>query len=238
MRKFSWTGVIKPNIIIFRVLGLWPKGSASYQADLYTLYSALIVTFLFGAHALSQILNIFVVYTDLENLAETIFITVTDVLTLVKAYYFVNNLKTLKQLMVILESEEFQPKDLKQENLVQPDVMFWKRVSDALVVTVAFCLSVWCSFPFLDEKKQLPFACWYPFGTETSPKYEITYLHQVVSICCLATANLGLDTLISALMMFVGGQCDILCDNLRSLKVDNFCIEFVKCVKHHKDILR
>jgi hypothetical protein len=171
MKKFSWTGVIKPNIIAFRFLGLWPKGSGSYQADFYTLYSSLIVIFLFGAHALSQILNIFV-------------------------------------------------------------------VSSALVVTVAFCLSVWCSFPFLDEKKQLPFACWYPFGTETSPKYEITYLHQVVSICCLATANLGLDTLISALMMFVGGQCDILCDNLRSLRVDNFCIEFVKCVKHHKDILR
>jgi hypothetical protein len=238
METFSWTRVIRPNLVTFRFLGLWPKGSTLYKANLYTLYSAVIIILLLSVHNLSQVLNIFVVYPDLQNLTETIFITVTNVLTLIKAYYFVKNMSTLKQLMVILESVEFQPRNSQQESLIQPDLTFWKRVSRALVVTVGSCLTAWCSTPLLNDKKQLPFASWYPFGTESSPKYELTYLHQVVSIWCFATTNLSLDTLISALMMFVGGQCDILCDNLRSLKVVNFCIEFVKCVKHHKDILR
>jgi hypothetical protein len=139
--------VIRPNLVAFRFLGLWPKGSTLYKANLYTLYSAVIIILLLSVHNLSQVLNIFVVYPDLQNLTETIFITVTNVLTLIKAYYFVKNMSTLKQLMVILESVEFQPRNSQQESLIQPDLTFWKRVSSALVVTVAFCLSVWCSFP-------------------------------------------------------------------------------------------
>ncbi|XP_068907642.1 odorant receptor Or1-like [Tenebrio molitor] len=226
METFSWTRVIRPNLVGFRFLGLWPKGSTLYKANLYTLYSAVIIILLLSVHNLSQVLNIFVVYPDLQNLTETIFITVTNVLTLIKAYYFVKNMSTLKQLMVILESVEFQPRNSQQESLIQPDLTFWKRVSSALVVTVGSCLTAWCSTPLLNDKKQLPFASWYPFGTESSPKYELTYLHQVVSIWCFATTNLSLDTLISALMMFVGGQCDILCDNLRSLKVAPLSSEF------------
>jgi hypothetical protein len=89
METFSWTRVIRPNLVAFRFLGLWPKGSTLYKANLYTLYSAVIIILLLSVHNLSQVLNIFVVYPDLQNLTETIFITVTNVLTLIKAYYFV-----------------------------------------------------------------------------------------------------------------------------------------------------
>jgi hypothetical protein len=62
----------------------------------------------------------------------------------------------------------------------------------------------------------------------------------------LATANMNMDSLIAALMMYVGTQCDILCDDLKNLPKthkprDNetdFNRSLTGCIAHHKEILR
>ncbi|KAJ3663396.1 hypothetical protein Zmor_007666 [Zophobas morio] len=240
MEKIVWKDSLKINLLVLRLLGLWPRGDKVYTFDLYTVYAVFVITFFLSAHTLSQALNIFVVYSDLENLSETIFITVTNALNLVKIYYFIKNTKTLKELIEILTSDMFQATPL-QIKIVQPDLIFLKNVTLVLAGTVSSCLTFWCSFPLLDSSSRgnrLPFLSWYPFDTTTSPGYELTYLHQVVSIWALAASNLNLDTLISGLMVLIGAQCDILCDNLRNIKAERFRQEFVKCILHHKVILK
>jgi hypothetical protein len=56
-----------------------------------------------------QTVYIFYIYSDLQALAAIVFVLFTDWLASVKAYYFFRNMNLLKELMVELESKEFQP---------------------------------------------------------------------------------------------------------------------------------
>ncbi|RZB40795.1 7tm 6 domain containing protein, partial [Asbolus verrucosus] len=63
---------------------------------------------------------------------------------------------------------------------------------------------------------------------------------HIVSTCLLALGDCNIDMLVSALMMFLGAQCDILCDDLKNLGsvFSDFNKEIKRCVRHHKEILR
>ncbi|RZC34115.1 7tm 6 domain containing protein, partial [Asbolus verrucosus] len=56
----------------------------------------------------------------------------------------------------------------------------------------------------------------------------------------ITLGDYNIDMLVSALMMFLGAQCDILCDDLRNLGSvsSDFNKEIKRCVRHHKEILR
>ncbi|RZC42882.1 7tm 6 domain containing protein [Asbolus verrucosus] len=104
-----------------------------------------------------------------------------------------------------------------------------------------FTLSVWSIAPILDKsfkKYQLLFPALYPYNTKKSPLYEISYIHQVVGLFITATTDTNLDSLIAALMMFIGAQCDILCDNLRNVDCNMFREQLKVCMQHHEEILR
>ncbi|RZC35283.1 7tm 6 domain containing protein, partial [Asbolus verrucosus] len=190
-------------------------------------------------------MNIFFVYSNLEALTATIFVSLSDALVTLKIYYFVKNIRILKQLMRKLDDEVFQPRNVKQRALVQPSLNIWTATYIGFWVPAALTLTLWSVFPILDKSVQqhrLPFAAWYPYDTKKSPFYELTYLHQVVSIWFLSTANLHMDTMLTALMMYIGVQCDILCDNLKNLENElgyrmGFKEKLIDCIKHHKEIL-
>ena len=242
MENFSWKHTIKTNILMLQLVGLWPKGDEIYKRDTYSLYAIISTIVIMGGHNFFQIINIFFVYKNLEALAGTIFITVTDVLASMKVYFFIRNVRLLKELMTTLNSKIFQPKNSNQIFMVRPALSSWKFMYVTFWIMAGSTVSMWSIFPFLDnsvKEKRLPFAAWYPHNTKISPFYEITYLYQVVGIWYLTVANLNMDTMIAALMMCVGAQCDILCDNLRNLDSESsFNQTIIDCVRHHRLVVR
>ncbi|RZC38603.1 7tm 6 domain containing protein, partial [Asbolus verrucosus] len=244
MAKYDWKITIKINILILKLVGLWPQEDESYRFNLYTFYSIISINIFINAHNFFQTMNIFFVYSDLEALTATIFVTLTDVLASVKAFYFTQNMKILKKLMINLNSEIFQPKSDRQLILITPGLNSWKAIYAAFWAPVATTLFLWAIFPILDgsvKQQRLPFSAWYPYNSKISPLYEITYMYQVISIWFLATANLNMDTLIAALMMYIGTQCDILCDDLRNLRDcigSEFNRKLVQCIQHYKTIVK
>ncbi|KAJ3636029.1 hypothetical protein MTP99_008879 [Tenebrio molitor] len=244
MENFDWKLTIRANILVLKVAGLWPKGSETYKFNLYTLYSFVSLNLFINAHNFFQAANILFVYTDLEALTALIFVTITDVLASFKVYCFVRNIAILKTLMVKLDKQIFQPRNEKQRDLVRPNLNSWKYTYEAFYIPVVTTLVLWAIFPIIDgtvKDRRLPFSAWYPYNTKTSPSYEITYLYQVISIWFLAIANLNMDTLIAALMMYIGCQCDILCDDMKNLRnsvEDDFNRKLLDCIEHHKTILR
>lgn len=241
MEKFDWKLTIRVNILMLQLVGLWPKGDEIYRRNLYTLYAITSTVLIMGGHNFFQAMNIFFVYNDLEALAGTFFITVTDLLASVKMYFFVQNIGLLKELMMTLNCEIFQPKTRQQIDLVRPGLTIWKMTYVTFWVMVGATTTLMLVFPFFNnslQQKQLPFAAWYPFSTKKSPFYEVAYLYQAVGMWYLTVANVNMDTLIAALMMYVGTQCDILCDDLRNLHDLSDTKNIVKCVKHHREIVR
>ena len=146
--------------------------------------------------------------------------------------------------MVTLDGQLFQPRTLEQRRLVQPGLDSWKMTYTIFYVPVIATLILWAVFPIVDgsfREYRLPFSAWYPYNTKVSPFYELTYVYQIVSIWFLSITNFNMDTLIAALMMYIGTQCDILSDDVKNLGSRGeleFNTKLLKCIDHHRNIIR
>jgi hypothetical protein len=241
MEKFDWKRPIRANILKLKIVGLWPPGDDSYKPTWYTLWAFFCITVFNLGPNIFQTANIVFIFDDLEAVISNIFLTLSELLSTLKAYYVVQNMTVLKQLMVSLNSDSFQPRNQRQLELVAPGLKFWK-VNYVLYWTITLGAVFFLStYPILDKSVQdyrLPFMAWYPFDTRTSPVYEITYCYQILGMACSAATALSVDTLIAALNVYIGAQVEILCDNVRHLRGDHFNEELVACVQHHKEIIK
>ncbi|RZC32386.1 7tm 6 domain containing protein, partial [Asbolus verrucosus] len=247
MEKFDWKRTIRINILLLKLVGLWPKGDEAYGRNFYTFYTFLSVVIFQIGHVFFQTVNLFLIANDLEAVTGTIFILLTDMGAFIKTYCLVKNMKMLKQLMITLNSDLFQPKNLEQRNLVQKSLNFWTIVVSIFWFCAFGCLFFWCSFPVFDKtvkEYRLPFLAWYPYNSKQSPQYELTYLYQAAAIIFTSMANVNTDTLIAALNVYIGAQFDILCDDLRNFnKGGKSSSEEVNqtlknCIHHHREILK
>ena len=238
MERYKWKSAIKANILLLKVAGLWPKGDETYKLNIYTIYTTLSFALFQALHTSTQIINLFFIYDDLEALTGTIFVLLTKVLAVLKSCFFIKNMKTLKQLMVIVNSDAFQPKDIEQRIIADTNAKFWKFIFVYFWSSSIGALTFWTIYPIFSgayKEYRLPFFAWYPYDVKKSPVYEITYAYQIFCTGFLIMANVDMDTLIAALNMYVGTQLDILCDDLRKLRFSNGKLR--ECIKHHKKIL-
>ena len=242
MTIFDWTSTIKINIVMLYLVGLW---SESDKYDLYTLHTFFTTIIVMGGHNFFQAMNIFFVYNNLEALTETIFVVVTDVLASMKMYFFIRNVELRKKLMRNLRNDTFQPRNSKQINMVQPALKTWKVMYITFSIMASYTVVIWTVFPFLNNSfktGRLPFAAWYPYDSRKSPCYELTYVYQVLAMWYLTVTNINMDTMIAALMVLTGAQCDILCNNLQTGSDlhyrRNFNENMMKCIRHHQEVIR
>ena len=244
-KNFDWTRTIRTNTLMLHLVGLWPNSNENYELNLYTIYAFISVVVIMGGNNFFQVMNIFFVYNDLEALASTVFITITYVQTSVKMCFFMQNIGLFKKLLRSLNGTELEPKNEDQIEIVKPSLKFWKTVHAWFFSTAAVTTFTWSVIPLLSKSqcKQLPLAAWYPYNHTISPLYELTYLYQTVGVWYLAVANIHMDTLMVALMMYIAAQCDILCHNFRNFtnsnkKLHDVNRQIIDCVKLHRGILR
>ena len=242
MKKFDWKAATRINTLMLKSVGLWPEGDGTYNFNTYTIYAVISINLFVNGHTFFQVMNIFFVYSNLEALTATIFITASEVLVSVKVYNYVQNIKLLKKLKNDLDTDIFQPTNEAQILLIEPHLKMWKATYFAFCIPSTAAVVLFAAFPILDQtikEYRLPFSAWYPYNTKISPLYEITYLYQVIGILFTAIVNLNTDALISALMMYVAAQCDILCDELRNLTgSENIHEKIIICVRRHQAMLR
>ncbi|KAJ3663329.1 hypothetical protein Zmor_007620 [Zophobas morio] len=234
MQKLNFKRTIRTNILILKLMGLWPEDDNTYTLNLYTMYAFITIVVIMGGHNFFQIINICFVYKDLEALATTIFITSTEVLVLVKVYFFTQNIGRLKNLLSLLKKDVFQPRNEKQMELIEPTLDFWKNVHRSFMFIAVSTIVVQSV-----NKNQLPFAAWYPYDYTVTPFYELTYSYQVIGMWYIAISNVNIGTLFYALLTYIVVQCDILCDDCKNLTNErsSFSQRLVSCLKHHKEIL-
>ncbi|KAJ3663349.1 hypothetical protein Zmor_007635 [Zophobas morio] len=242
MNKFDWKAATRINISMLKIVGLWPKGDEAYKFNIYTMYAIISINLFINGHTFFQVMNIFFVYSNLEALSSTVFITVSEFLAAVKVYYYVQNIKLLKKLQKDLEKDIFQPRNQHQIFLIQPNLQMWRTTYFTFCVPCAATVALWSVIPILDQtikEYRLPVFAWYPYNTKISPLYEITYFYQVISLWFLGIANLNIDSLISALMTYVSALCDILSDDIKTLKSEseNIHEKIIFCVRRHQEVL-
>nr|XP_008197157.2 PREDICTED: odorant receptor Or1-like [Tribolium castaneum] len=246
MQKFDWRSMIKMNIVVLRCVGLWPSGEESYKPGVYTIYASTVLTLFLLGHIFFQAVNVYFIRNNLSAVTGTIYILLIEILLVFKVYYLVKNMTVLKQLLKMLETEMFQPRNSTQINEIQADMKFWQMLIRFLWVSVMCSNLFWAIYPLVDnagKEKRFPFLAWYPYDAQKSPYYEITYVYQTISVNYMSSIHVSVDALAGALNVYNGNQFDILCDNLRNLHrlTKNGTIDagrnFRYCLKHHKHIL-
>ncbi|KAJ3663354.1 hypothetical protein Zmor_007640 [Zophobas morio] len=236
-----WKLTIKRNILMLRIVGLWPKRNEILKLNLYTFYAIISTQLYLSCHTFFQLMQMYFV-DDLEALISTIVASCSELLASIKAIYFLINAKLLKQLMDKLNTESFQPRTSEELALVEPELYVWQVMYLVFSLSGYMTIALFTFFPILDHSVydyQLPFPAWYPFNFKVSPVYEIVYFYQAISTWYLGVAHVNMDLLMAALMLFAGVQCDILCHRLKNLtelskESDN---EITECIKHHQKII-
>ncbi|XP_063926028.1 odorant receptor Or1-like [Zophobas morio] len=246
MEKFDWHKRLQPLLFFFRIVGLWPKKQELYSYNLYTLYTALSFILFDVCHNLFQVVQMFLIPMDLEAVAGSLFIAVQAV-AVIKVFAFIRQMKMIKELMLKLNDDIFQPRTHEQRVRVSAALQFWWRIYVGYQLTLACTVVLWSSFPLLDKsykESRLPFVAWYPYDYTKSPLYEITYFYQSFSLAFLNVCNSNLDMFAVCLMICIGAQCDILCDNLKGLGhleeeggYNDFNSGFLDIIREHKEIL-
>ncbi|KAJ3663591.1 hypothetical protein Zmor_007838 [Zophobas morio] len=244
MEKYDWKINIKINILLLRIMGLWPSSGTSNKFDFYIFYTFILVSLFIIGHISFQVVNIYFIRDNLEALAGTSYILLVELLGACKAYLLLRNMTLLKRLLTLLNSDLFQPRNEHQRILIEPSIRFWRTIYNVFLVMCFGSNAFWAVFPFLDRipgHRRLPFLAWYPYNAQMSPYYEITYVYQIISISYLTLVHVNVDTLVSAFNVYTGCQFDLLKDSLikigddsKTCRVDN---NVTRCIEHHKEIL-
>ena len=240
---YDWKSNLEINILINRVLGLWPDGDDSFKPGFYVVYCAILII-LATCHLLSQTIKLYLVRDDIEALAGTMYITLTLMLAAIKTFFVIVKMRILKKCFKTLRTNSlFQPRNHHQELIIQRSVDVWK-IMLKIFITSCSGFSIFILIPILINSgdRQLPFLAWYPFSTDSSPVFEITYVFQFALTSYLSLSCLFVDVLVCVFNMYIGCQFDLLSDNLRIFfKEGDTHTEARKnlrrCIRHHKEIL-
>lgn len=236
-KHFDWIKFIEFNLLILRIVGLWPKHNKSYKFELYSVYSIFVLTIFLFLNIICETINLYFIRNNLEAVTGTIFILLTKIATCLKVSITIKNLTVLKNLFSILNCSLFQPKNSYQKLLVQTNLNFWRMLFNGILYSTCISIIFASVFPLLDKEEfRLPALAWYPFDYQFNPVYSIIYVYQIMSMLTCALANINLDALVSALNICTAAQFDILCENLTTF--DDSENGMQRNYRHHKKILR
>ncbi|XP_063925992.1 uncharacterized protein LOC135139622 [Zophobas morio] len=217
MKKYDWVSTIKLNLTLLKAMGLWPEGQ-TYKFDLYLLYGFTTTIMFATLHCVCRTWKLLTNLNDLDVVTGTAFLSISETLVVVKMLYMARNIETFKELLVTLNSDLFQPRDEDQIELVTPSLNVWKSMHNLLGISIVVAVTSYAVAPLVTgsaKKHNLPLLASYPYDATISPFFEVTYLHQVITIYIYGCCNANIDTFVAAFNLYAGAQLDILCDDLR-----------------------
>ncbi|EFA09245.2 odorant receptor 14 [Tribolium castaneum] len=227
----KWSSVIEFNLFLLKWIGLWP--GEDYQLNMYSFYGFSVIILILCGHTLSTGLTLILDSGDIDTFTETMFILNIEFMTAWKALNFALNRKKFMQLLDAIDKTTFQPRNGKQVTLVLRNIDGWK------VMFKMFGISLGLSFIFTGllpifsktyKDRKLPMEAWYPFDSTKSPFYQLCYVYQMAAVAVAVMVILNVDTLVAAMNICIGLQCDLLCDNLRNLHTNTSKMQvFIYC---------
>lgn len=209
---------IKPFRYITNILrfeGLWPEENNKivYITISFTFHFFFTFFFIFSEfYNLSQ-------SNDLKEMIQNMYISLTEINTLVKFINFVLNHKKIRKMLKQIE-ENFMIKTDEEDQIMISHIKFSEKVFvlDAIVVgsVIAFAAIV----PLITGLPTLPFPVWLPFDyTSSISNYWIAYSFNITSIIFHAYANVANDTFIMFCSAVSAAQLEIV--GLRLTKLQN-----------------
>lgn len=132
-----------------------------------------------------------------DEFSSNLFLFLTHLVQLQKYYQILKYQSRLKSLLASTERMEFLPKTLIQQTKMTKYIKQSKVITSVFMMACFATCALWGVYPFTDKSVTLPLAGWFPWKTNESPFFELTYTYQIIAVTLNGLANISVDTLIS-----------------------------------------
>lgn len=209
---------LRYNIKLFQLLGLWPEESDISQTTILWKIHLVVVHILFvGLYNVQQIVYL-CLFEDFSSFVLCGFSVLSSALPSIKTYIFLSNLPLIREIENLLDKDNFQTNNTRQEENVRQNFQIQRWINNTFMVIVIAYTGIWISMQFFKNDRALPFYCWYPYDFRKPLYYEISWIHQLVSVfyCCIVCVNF--DMFAIALMICIGLECDMVADTVENIE--------------------
>ena len=240
----------KYPLFMFNFFGLWTKNNktSKFFNKLLKFFFHLIFTFIF---IILMVINLFKI-SNLKNATESLYITLTEIALLTKLIILYKNRKNIMHLIELINHNDFLIKNLNNQKMIKSHEKFLFKIYKLYsFISISAALSAY-AVPLFAQIKIFPFPAWYPFNWENNNLiYILLYIYQIIGMTMHCLLNVNNDIFYAYIMFIVHMQLIVLGENLRKLNnknkkifiynENNYNEEFlhlIKCVKHHRFIIR
>ncbi|XP_011137927.2 odorant receptor 46a-like [Harpegnathos saltator] len=236
------------NFCVFRLCGAWKKRKESNLiirfASFCHRYAIVISIYYFTA---SMIIRLVHIRNNIEELMESLFITLTFVHLCLKYTNFLARQFEVRALLDSFHAKLCQPKNSAEESILK---RYSRKANQIAWFYMILCQMTGLFFiisPVLaSDKRPLPYKVYVPYSIAPLFPYVLTYIQQATTLTCSIALNTSCDTLIYGLIIYTCGQIELLCHRMMETfrylgeneiearkinAIENVVI--AECVKHH-----
>ncbi|XP_068909800.1 odorant receptor Or1-like [Tenebrio molitor] len=221
LEELDVSDFIKLNIKCIHFLSYFPLDDEKslFKRTCQLIYGILFVGFVYALCVSSEIVNMLVVFGDIEKMTEASFVLLTNLSHSLKLYVFIKHGSEIRNLIKSINREEFKPRNLVQYKMLVKDIKMSKLLTKIFLFMCCVTCLLWAVFPLLDRKSgeriRLPLSGWYPFKIDKPPVFELIYAYQIFATCINGLRNISMDTFLSGSIMVIAGQLGILNNSLQ-----------------------
>ncbi|XP_044259419.1 odorant receptor Or1-like [Tribolium madens] len=187
-------------------------------------------------------------FGDMEKMTEASFLLLTNLVQSIKIVVFNIYRPRVWQLVESMNREAFKPRNVEQYNMLLREIKKSKLITISFLIACVITCASWGISPLLDTTvtngRKLPLSGWYPFETEASPIFELTYAYQMFVTTVGGLGNISMDTFLSGCIMNLSAQISVLNNALENMKSQQVNTDektnesLIKNVVHHRNILQ
>ncbi|CAG9864931.1 unnamed protein product [Phyllotreta striolata] len=206
------------NVLYFYGV-MYPEYKTIWDRLVYMLRVGFFMGFMFAGLVVSAIANMFHSRNDVGKLMDSFFITVTNLMAIVKFITIHRNQPLLLKLIDQGDRREFQPRSDDQRNYLKSYVKFCNDITVMLCVSTLITICMWCILAFIGgNEHSLPVPAYFPFNIDTTIVFALISIYLTASSILGGTLGLSTDWLIASLVIVVKVQLHFLNDTLCNIK--------------------
>ncbi|KAI4497886.1 hypothetical protein M0802_007002 [Mischocyttarus mexicanus] len=219
-------------------IGIWPNERRFDQISSYKVLTPVCMMFCFIC--LPQTINLFFVWTNFNLVVENLSMgNITITISLLKTMFFWINGQSLKCLLSLMEEDQKAGTTQEESRTIRNTATTSRNIS---IRSTLMCLSVVIVYTILryatilHTGRNLLFRAYFPYDTQISPNYELTFIAQLIAAFYAATSYTAVDTFIAMLVLHICGQLSNLkrdLINLQSRTSNEFKIKLSYIVEKH-----
>lgn len=197
---------------LFYILGIWPKQKASIYYWIYGIVMMLIFTVLLTMSMIIQLIG----FTELSNLTESMFLTLTEFALMTKVLNLYIHLRSIQQLLRSVEEFRLETVAEREYFNKRLKLIFVLLMIDFSITNLAHALAI--MKVLLDSNRNLTFPLWCPFDWKNnSQNYWLVFTYELFAIGITSNTHVAIQWYTTFIFCMISTKTEILSMRLQNI---------------------